>query len=163
MEAGLASQGIWSLWGWPTIGRHEQRPETGATHLHLLWQANGWESFWGSVSAGGSWGGQAKDKTWPRTQLLTSETSQVQMLNILGTFYLLKIPSACCVRKCSTWVGICCLGGLVLLYTHPLNAWCLNSKGHINWIHFSLTPDLRRRNCFEIKELNFCFLILWDS
>lgn len=40
--------------------------------------------------------GQAKDETQPRMQLLTSETSQVQVQNILGAFYLLKIPSACC-------------------------------------------------------------------
>lgn len=43
----------------------------------------------------------------------------------------------------------------MLLYTHLLNVWCLNSKGDINLIHFALTVGLRRCDCFEMKELIF--------
>lgn len=43
----------------------------------------------------------------------------------------------------------------MLLHTHLRNVWCLNSKGHINLINFSLTVGLRRCNSFEMKELIF--------
>lgn len=89
-------------------------------------------------------------------------SSHLKLLSISGTNakhfrYVLSFENTFCML-CLEIQHVCRYmlpGGLVLLYTHLLNVWCLNSKGHINLIHFSLTVGLRRCNCFEMKELIF--------
>lgn len=96
-QAGLASHVIWSLWGCPTVGRHERGPETGAICLHLLWQANGL-----CLSEAAEWA-RPGIKTGPGCN-----SSHLKLLSISGTKakhfrYVLSFENTFCILCLEIW------------------------------------------------------------